>query len=134
MYASAQHEFLNPKWQKHQSFTTTWNQRTRRDEKPTMLRLRLEFGLNRGLIPEVGQGDLLSRACVHGLNVENETKSIVEQLVMIHRIGSLQTLLYGFPFPSYFEQVHKIIHQLVDYLRFRGIHIADIAHKLIRCK
>ena len=68
------------------------------------LRLRLEFGLNRGLIPEVGQGDLLSRACVHGLNVENEAKSIVEQLVMIHRIGSLEALLYGFPFPSYFEQ------------------------------
>ena len=83
----------------------------RRDEKPTMLRLRLEFGLNRGLIPEVGQGDLLSRACVHGLNVENETKSIVEQLGMIHRIGSLEALLYRFPFPSYFEQVHKIMHQ-----------------------
>jgi len=96
--------------------------------------LRLEFGLNRGLIPEVGQGDLLSRACVHGLNVENETKSIVEQLAMIHRIGSLEALLYGLPFPSYFEQVHKIMHQLVDYLRFRGIHIAHRAHKLIRCK
>ena len=95
------------------------------------LRLRLEFGLNRGLIPEVGQGDLLSRACVHGLNVENETKSIVEQLGMIHRIGSLEALLYGFPFPSYFEQVQKIMHQLVDYLRFRGIHIADIAHESI---
>ena len=30
LYASAQHEFLNPKWQKHQSFTTTWNQKTTR--------------------------------------------------------------------------------------------------------